>query len=137
MSTEPLAEAPLEQLADLVVDRLLERLGPLLADETPRPAATLVDAHELARTLSLSRTYVYEHAAELGGVRMGDGARPRWRFDPEKARAAYESGGSACSANRESHPVPTGNPSRRRRSPAQSGVTLLPIRGVPGKGGRP
>jgi hypothetical protein len=45
----------------------------------------LVDAAELARRLGIERSWVYSHAIELGAVKLGTGAKPRLRFDPEMA----------------------------------------------------
>jgi hypothetical protein len=45
----------------------------------------LVDAAELARRLGIERSWVYSHAIELGAVKLGTGAKPRLRFDPEIA----------------------------------------------------
>ena len=44
--------------------------------------ARLLTAAEVAARLSVARGWVYEHARELGVVRLGDGPRPRLRFDP-------------------------------------------------------
>lgn len=45
-----------------------------------------IDAAQVARRFSLSRDYVYEHADELGAVRLGDGPRARLRFDVQAVR---------------------------------------------------
>jgi hypothetical protein len=52
----------------------------------------LVDAAELG----VRRGRVYENALLLGAVPLGDGPRPRLRFDPDRAVAAL----TACSATR-------------------------------------
>lgn len=85
----------LERLADLVAERLIERLS---AVETPRqadPAGTRVghreapregcdpvflSATEAARRLGVSPDWLRQHGARFGGIRVGDGPRPRWRF---------------------------------------------------------
>ena len=64
-----LEDEQLARLADLVADRLAERLEP-----------TLISAAELARRLHVSRDYVYAHRADLGAVRIGAGERPRLMF---------------------------------------------------------
>ena len=76
-----LDDEQLERLADLVAARLQ---APARAEH----AASLVSAAELALRLSVSRQTVYQHAAELGGQRVGTGPRARWRFDVEEAREA-------------------------------------------------
>jgi hypothetical protein len=72
-----LAEEQLEQLADLIAARLAN---------TPIARQSLVDAATLARQLGVSRATIYEHAQDLGAVRVGGGARGRLRFDPERVR---------------------------------------------------
>lgn len=71
----------LERLADLVAQRL---------GRTTSARGPLVDARELARLLGVSRSVVYDHARDLGAIRIGAGERGRLRFDPEVAtRAAH------------------------------------------------
>lgn len=41
----------------------------------------LVDTAEAATIVGMSPEWVREHGAELGGVKMGDGPKARWRFD--------------------------------------------------------
>ena len=43
----------------------------------------LISAAEVAGRWAIGRRWVYEHAEELGAIRLGGGARPRLRFDPE------------------------------------------------------
>ena len=64
-------------------------------DPTPNsPRAPLIDASALAVELGVSRDWVYEHAAELGALRLGSGPKARLRFDPVAARAALACWGS-------------------------------------------
>jgi hypothetical protein len=70
-----LAEEQLERLADLIAARLAN---------TPIAPQALVDAATLARQLGVSRATIYEHARELGAVRVGGAARGRLRFDPQQ-----------------------------------------------------
>jgi hypothetical protein len=42
----------------------------------------LLTAAEVAARFSVDRSWVYAHARELGVVRIGEGPRPRLRFDP-------------------------------------------------------
>jgi hypothetical protein len=65
-----------EEIARRVV-ALLERRG--------LGKRELVDAAELARRFGIERSWVYTHAIELGAVKLGNGAKPRLRFDPEVA----------------------------------------------------
>jgi hypothetical protein len=52
----------------------------------------LLDAAAVARMLGVTRGWVYEHAAELGAIRLGAGSRPRLRFDPLRVGMALEDG---------------------------------------------
>jgi hypothetical protein len=81
----------------------------------------LVDATALAADLGVSRQWIYEHRVKLGALRLGDGPRPRLRFDPIAARAALSCYASPVA---ESEPAPA--PHRRRPSqrPSQPGSIL-------------
>jgi hypothetical protein len=65
---QALAEAEfVEQVADLLADRVVERHAPYLrAGGTPPEG--LVDASEVARMAGRTRRWVYEHAGVLGVV---------------------------------------------------------------------
>lgn len=83
-----LSDAQLDQLADRIADRL----------RTSHPRVPrLVDAQTLADALGVRRETVYAHADELGAIRLGDGSKPRLRFDLETAREAF-----ACYASKRS-----------------------------------
>ena len=87
-------------------------------------AARLVDAQTLAGILGVTRSFVYEHADELGALRLGSGPKARLRFDVERA--------IACLASRRSvAPEPARKTAPRWRRPRRMGtsVELLPIRG--------
>jgi len=112
--SEPVTLAPeaVEAIAHRVVELLRE--GP---PATPR----LVDAATLAAYLGIARSTVYERAAELGAVPIGEGRRPRLRFDLERALAAWQ--------HREPRPEPDPEPATPRRRKPPPSVALLPIRG--------
>jgi hypothetical protein len=76
-----LVEATAQATAERVVE-LLSAREPVVA---PR---RLLSAAELADELGVARSFVYEHADEFGAVRLGEGSKPRLRFDLERARAA-------------------------------------------------
>ncbi|HET7048121.1 MAG TPA: hypothetical protein VFI54_07640 [Solirubrobacteraceae bacterium] len=76
----------LDRLADLLAERLAVRLSGL----TSARAAPLVDAAEIARLHGKTRSWVYEHAGELGAVRLGSGRRPRLGFSPVRVAAALQ-----------------------------------------------
>jgi hypothetical protein len=83
--------------------------------------APLVDATTLAAELGVSRQFVYEHRAKLGALKLGDGPRPRLRFDPIAARAAL-----SCYASPVAQSEPAPAPHRRHlpQRPSQPGSIL-------------
>jgi hypothetical protein len=101
-----LEDDQLERLADLVAQRL---------SNTSSARGPLVDAQELARLLGVSRSVVYDHARDLGAIRIGSGTRGRLRFDPQVAmravRATYSPEPAAVEPRR-------GGPRARRRETA-------------------
>ncbi len=115
-----------DELAETVARRVVE----LLAEHQPHPATGLVDAAGLAHELGVSRAYVYAHASELGGIRLGSGSKPRLRFDIAKAKAAHDAPGAP--ALEPPHAAP-----RRRRRPTTRKVAVLKSRPRAGGGERP
>jgi hypothetical protein len=72
---------------EAIAERAAHRVVQLL--ERPIPGAhQLLDPKELARALNVSLDYVYEHAADLGAMRLGDGPKARLRFDLQTAQGA-------------------------------------------------
>jgi hypothetical protein len=96
----------------------------LLRDPEPVVTPELIDTAEVARRFGRSRDWVYEHAADLGVVRLGDGARPRLAFDP--ARVSTYIDGKATIAE-EPPPSPAPPAPRRPRRSASVGAPLLRI----------
>jgi len=86
----------------------------------------LVDAAELARRFGIERSWVYSHAIELGAVKLGDGPKPRLRFDPQiAARVLRRVGGDAAA----DPPARSGKRAGQPSGSGRSGAQLLPIRG--------
>lgn len=105
-----------EVIARRVVE-LLEKRG-LLGRE-------LVDAAELARRFGIERSWVYSHAIELGAVKLGTGAKPRLRFDPEIAARVLRKVDGQPAAD------PPARSGKRASQPqgSEDRVELLPVRG--------
>jgi hypothetical protein len=104
------------------LERIEERQGEILDRlDAGENGTALLSPAELARKLRKSRTWTYEHASELGAIRLGSGPRPRLMFDLELARQRLA--GMAGGNGSKPEPAPK---SRRRRSSAD--VELLPIR---------
>ena len=126
-----LAAEDLEQLdrIERMLELVLERMG-----DTPATPGSgeLVDAAEIARRFNLTPATVRARADEFGAIRVGDGPRPRLRFDPARVVAALGAGDllhheqSATTGEAPAQPT-----IRRRRRAARVGTDpeLLPIRG--------
>jgi hypothetical protein len=106
----------IEAIARRVVE-LLEKHG--------LQSRELVDAAELARRFGIERTWVYSHAIELGAVKLGGGAKPRLRFDPEVAARILRRVGEGSAAD---PPTRSGERTGQPRGSEGRGG-LLPIRG--------
>jgi hypothetical protein len=78
--------ALIDAIATRLLDALTERVVEALKNEglVPdlSPPKQWLDAAEIAQRLGVTREWVYEHARELGAVRIGQGPRPRLRFPP-------------------------------------------------------
>jgi hypothetical protein len=82
--------ALIDAIAAQLLDPLAERVVEVMKNEglipAPNPPKQWLDAAEMARRLGVTREWVYEHARELGAVRIGEGPRPRLRFPPEQIK---------------------------------------------------
>jgi hypothetical protein len=93
------------------MEALARRLAALVDADA---SGSLLTAAQVAARLGVARTWVYAHANELGVVRLGDGPRPRLRFDPAiVARLADPA--APRTPRRELLPIKTPRPRRRRR----------------------
>lgn len=109
----PREKAIVECVALRVVELL--RAGGAPTAGTGTSASELVDAAAVAVALKCSRQTVYAHAAELGGERIGQGKRARWRFDLDAARAAMACLSSSRSQSETASVQANSKPVRRRR----------------------
>lgn len=106
-----------EAIARRVVE-LLERRG--------LQKRELVDAAELARRFGIERSWVYSHAIELGAVKLGSGAKPRLRFDPQIAARMLRKAGEGSAAD---PPTRSGERADQPQRGRGSEVPLLPFDG--------
>lgn len=111
---EALAAALARHLRPLVDEAVSRRL------DTPK-AGEFVDAAEIARRFTVKPQWVRDHADELGAVRVGQGERPRLRFDPALVEQHLK-GGSL-----EPPRASRRQPGSRRSKAASSTVALLPV----------
>jgi hypothetical protein len=108
------------------VDAIARRVIELLQGKAATASEELVDAAELARRLGVDRSWVYTHAIELRAVKLGQGPRPRLRFDPRLAAERIRKSAPGQDTKK-------ARPTQRRRAPHSpretGGPSLLPIKG--------
>lgn len=105
------------------VEAIARRVVELL-DQRGLQSRELVDAAELARRFGIERSWVYTHAIELGAVKLGSGAKPRLRFNPQIAAKVLREAGGRSAAD------PPARSGKRADQPQGVGGTemrLLPI----------
>jgi hypothetical protein len=68
------------QVTPTMVEAIARRVAELLRTDLGL-APRLLTPGEVADRFAVSRTWVYEHASELGAIRLGDGPKARLRFD--------------------------------------------------------
>ncbi|ADB50185.1 hypothetical protein [Conexibacter woesei] len=67
------------ELAETIARRVAELVA-------ARPPARLLTVEQVAEMLQVRSEWVYQHADELGALRLGDGSKGRLRFDAELVR---------------------------------------------------
>lgn len=99
------------------VEAVARRVVELMRDEGGSSSRGLVDAATLAAELGVTRSWIYEHRDELGAVQLGAGAKPRLRFDVQRAREALVGGSQRPPTGFPSSTRPQSPPVRRRGRP--------------------
>lgn len=80
----------LVRLDPSTVERLAIRTAVLVAERISAPQSAsqqlpkLLTAAQVSAWWGVHRGWVYEHASELGAIRISQGQRPRLRFDAEQ-----------------------------------------------------
>ncbi len=74
-------------LSDEQLDRLADLLALKLAHVRPATPAMLT-VEDVCATFQVSRAWVYENAARLGGVKLGPSQRAPLRFEAKRVAAA-------------------------------------------------
>ena len=135
---QQLSSESIEQIARRVVQLLRQNPQPhdnqtqtVEASEHVEPDR-LLTAAQLARKLGVNRSWVYQHAHKLGAITLGNGPKPRLRFDPQTTTALLAADNPPAG-----QPTPELSSTVRRgrpRRPAPPAVPLLPVhpRGVRG-----
>lgn len=128
LATSAASYKPMESAAIKLDPRTVEAIARRVVDLLERRGLgkrELVDAAELARRFGIERSWVYTHAIELGAVKLGNGAKPRLRFDPEVAARVLRRVGGEPAAD---PPARSGKRAGQPRG-SEGRVGLLPIRG--------
>ena len=114
-----------EQVANRVA-ALLQRQQHNQQQAQTREPTGMLTVSELAQHLHLHRAWVYEHADELGAIRVGNGPKARIRFDLHTAKGALQ----RQQAGRGPAPAPPKprTPRRPQPSPYNSDAPLLESR---------
>ena len=107
-----------QAIAEAVADVLAER--GLVVYAGPNVSARILKVVEVAHLLGRSPTWVYEHAAELGAIRMGKGPKARIGFDPSTIEQWKRNHQIAPPARRQPARL------RPRQSSAPNGINLIP-----------
>jgi hypothetical protein len=118
---QAIAHAVAEAAVPAIAIGVTAHVAAMLNEATAAPPTPqTVDAATLANHLGVTRGFIYEHADHLGGVRLGNGPRPRLRFDLTRALEAW----NARSTSERSQPT---------RTPAAPGSTPAPRRARTGR----
>lgn len=112
MNARTISDADVRALAVAVTDAL-----------AGRPACRFTDVQGVAAYAGLSDSWVRANADALGVVRIGDGPKPRLRFDLRAVDEYMKRAGSGPT-----DPQPARK--RKRRQPRGSSAELLPVRGA-------
>jgi hypothetical protein len=123
VSGPDLSDAQLERLADLLAPRIADALR-------GASAAELIDAAEVARRFGVSAEWARDHRAELGAIRLGDGPRPRLRFDPKEVAAVLRRRSESVRSPDVDLPAPAGERSPATRKRADNDLDALPVRRI-------
>jgi len=102
------------------IEAIAREVAQLLGRHDPFGAHGLLTARQVAARFNVERSWVYAHADELAVIRLGQGPRPRMRFDPAVvAQHLLTRPAQAAAAPALPH-VPGGAPLLPIRSPRQT-----------------
>lgn len=75
------------KLDDATIEAIAMRVAAVLERSRDARRDELMTAAEVATWWGVERSWVYEHARELGVIRLGEGPSPRLRFDRSRLQA--------------------------------------------------
>lgn len=120
-----LSDAQLQRLADLLAPRIVAAL-----QARPVVAQSLIDANEVAQRFGMSAEWVRDHSSELGAIRLGDGPRPRLRFDAETVAKAMKRRSESGRSPEPELPMLADDRPHRVSERAGNGLETLPVRQI-------
>src|SRR4051794_22071389 len=123
-SDEAGADPVTRRLAPEDVEAVARRVVELLAEHAVTPQVGMVDTAAVARLVGMSEQWARDHAAELGGVRVGDGPRGELRFDLAvvRDRIAMRRLSASAAAQPAARPGPPRGPRTVRLLPLPEGA---------------
>jgi len=117
---QAIAHAVAEAAVPAIAIGVTAHVAAMLSEATAAPPTPqTVDAATLAAHLGVTRGFIYEHAQQLGGVRLGNGPRPRLRFDLHHALEAWNARSTSERSQATRTPAAAGQTPARR--PARIG----------------
>ncbi len=123
------------QLTPETIEQIARRVTQLLREPTEHHASEphagsqqptgLLTATQLAHKLGVNRSWVYQNAHKLGAITLGNGPKPRLRFDPQTTTTILTANNTPTAAA-----VPAAKRTSQRGRPRKQApptVPLLPI----------
>ena len=98
------------------VEAIARRVAELV---TPRGDVGWATADELARRLAVRPGWIYRHAGELGGIKLGSAPNAPWRFDVEQALRSFADANRATGTG-PAPPAPVKRGRPRRKAPERA-----------------
>jgi hypothetical protein len=85
-----------DELADRLASRIVPKIADLVSTSAPSPPAQTQPTgagfwttRRVAEHYGVAVGFIYQHADELGCIRLGGSSRPRLRFDPDVVRVRW------------------------------------------------
>lgn len=119
------------ELSDGQLERLADLLAPRIAAVLSLQAiarADLLTAAQVAKRFGVSAEWVRDRRDELGAIRLGEGERPRLRFDAERVAEAVTRRSESARSPHVDLSAGAGDPPRPRREQPDNALDTLPVR---------
>jgi hypothetical protein len=100
----------------------------LVAAATQGGTSHLLTVADVALVLQLEASWVYDHARELGAVRLGRGVRSPIRFEPRTVAAGLRALAQGASSEPPALEAPVQAARAKKKKSRGGGPSLLPVR---------